>query len=217
MGTPNKTKLAGFTFVEIVVVLAIFAAITATLLFNFRDFTEGVSLQNLTQNIALQISTAQRQSIAGSRYGYLVDFPVTISEWKPSYGVCFTTDSSGCYLNGNYYYTGQNSAGVTAFHMFADNNSQVEEFETDGADNHLDVIEILGGDHISSICINGQTTNTCQNISEVSVVFTRPDTAPRFFIPGNISQVDDVTIQVTSPEGTNRKVIVWGTGQIEVR
>lgn len=207
----------GFTFVEIVVVLAIFAAITATLLFNFRDFTEGISLQNLTQNIALQVSTAQRQALAGSKFGHISGFPV-LSEWKPSYGICFTKNATGCYLGGNHYYTGQNSQGVTAFQTFADNNGQTEEFQVDGVDNHLDTIKITGNDHIFDICINEESgTNTSCNIDQVSAVFTRPESAPKFFIPGNNTVVNDVTIKVSSPEGSIRNVVIWRTGQIEVR
>src|SRR5438045_1959211 len=55
----------GVTFLELIVVISIFAIISTTVLLRFSIFSTSVSLQNLAQDIALKIEQAQNASING--------------------------------------------------------------------------------------------------------------------------------------------------------
>ena len=57
---------AGLTSIELVVVFGIFAALASSILFNYRDFSSNITLQNLAQDVALQIRQAQNRSVSGA-------------------------------------------------------------------------------------------------------------------------------------------------------
>ncbi len=211
-----KTNQKGFTFIEIVVVLGIFAVITSVVLFNFKDFSSGVSLQNLTQQIALQVSSMQRSALAGKQpfalaapgFSTLMSPGQDRSAWVPSYGVCFTTNPNKC----RFSQQGQTGA-VNAFSLFADDYN---DYKFDNIDERLDVIEITGGDYIYEVCVNEQTsTSNC--VDEVIVVFERPNASPKIMYGnGWVSSANDLTVKVRSPEGLQREVVIWKSGQVEV-
>ena len=71
---------AGFTYIELMMVIALFAILSGTVFFNFSDFTDNVSLQNLSQDIALEVKRAQSSSISGKN-------AIAFGSLKPSYGI----------------------------------------------------------------------------------------------------------------------------------
>src|SRR6187551_3624134 len=89
----------GMTFIELVVVIGIFATIAGVVLFNFTGFSTNISLNNLAQDIALRIKNAQSEAISGK---FAAGF---VSPIVPSYGVYFDTTTA---------------AGMTGFKYFAD-------------------------------------------------------------------------------------------------
>jgi prepilin-type N-terminal cleavage/methylation domain-containing protein len=223
--TQNNTKTSllnklsieakkGFTFVEIVVVLGIFAVISSVTLFNFGDFSAGVSLQNLSQQIALQVSSMQRSTLAGKQPFSLssgvvpqVSPPQGEEVWTPSYGLCFTNSSNGCHFSG-YGSDGQ----VTAFSLFADsyNDKKFSVGET------LDDIQISGGDFIYKVCVDEQTgTPSC--VSEAIVVFERPNISPDIRYGNDwVSSASDLTVKIESQQGSQREIVIWKSGHVEV-
>lgn len=217
----DSPSLRGFTFVEIVVVLGIFAAISSVVLFNFKDFSGGVSLQNLSQEIALQISNMQRSSLAGRQPFSLAtgNAPIVIGQnggaWKPSYGICVTSRATGCSLQGAY---GPDDT-VTAFTLFADDlNDKIFS----GLPERLDVIQISGGDYIADVCVDEATlglgNGSCgQQVQQVIIVFERPNVSPEIRYGGSwAGSASDVTIKISDGNGLSREIVVWKSGQIEV-
>jgi len=81
---PAKNRQAGMTYVELIVVLSIFAVMSGVTLFNYTAFEDKVNLQVLTSDIALEIVQAQKDSV----YGRIPVQSVSLG-WKPSYGVHF--------------------------------------------------------------------------------------------------------------------------------
>src|SRR3989338_5082429 len=76
-------RQAGFTFIELVMVLTLFGILSGIVLFNFNSFSSSISLQNFAQDIALQVKQAQSNSISGkASFSFL---PPNV----PSYGVYF--------------------------------------------------------------------------------------------------------------------------------
>ena len=68
----------GMTYVELIVVLSIFSAMTSVVLFNYGEFQAKVDIKNLASDIALKIVEAQKSSLSGK---LPESFPVN---WKPS-------------------------------------------------------------------------------------------------------------------------------------
>ena len=81
-------KNRGFTYVELIVVLSIFAIMTSLVIFNYGAFQAKVDVENYANDIALKIVQAQKDAMSGKQPTDLQQQP-TVSPWKPSYGVFF--------------------------------------------------------------------------------------------------------------------------------
>ena len=87
-------KNSGMTFLEVVVVVGIFSVISAVVLFSYRDFSNSIRLQNLSQEIALQGKRAQTLASQGrrpilSQAQILNEGLLPFSGWVSSYGIAF--------------------------------------------------------------------------------------------------------------------------------
>lgn len=123
----KKVSLSsGFTLIELVVILAIFATMSSILLFNFRGFNKNIERNNLAQDIGLLIRKAQSYGTTSStltagnlmdtntvalRYGLIFDYSGTTNTIESivlykkllggaAAGVGFT-DNSGIVVPGN--------------------------------------------------------------------------------------------------------------------
>jgi prepilin-type N-terminal cleavage/methylation domain-containing protein len=209
----NNTKKArpanakGFTFVEIIVVLGIFAILSSVVLFNFKDFSSGIDLQNLSQQIALQVSSMQRKALSGQSSGPLNISGLGGSRWKPAYGLCFT-DGLGC-----GFATGSDGK---AFVLFADNGNDNEYSDmTSNSSETIDTIQIEGGDRVSNVCVYEGLE--CNSKPWIQVIYTRPNVKPEFLAPfSNSENIEWAKVTVSSPSGDERDVIIWKSGQVEV-
>jgi len=93
----------GMTYVELIVVLSIFAVMSSIVLFNHGKFQAKVDIKNLANDIALKIVEAQKSAMSGK---WNTNAP---SGWKPSYGVYFDLSVPNHFIyfadfdNNNYY------------------------------------------------------------------------------------------------------------------
>src|SRR3989338_9773919 len=78
----------GMTYVELIVVLMIFATISSIVLFNYQEFQTKVDIKNLASDIALKIVEAQKSAISG-KLSAQGDFAP-----KPAYGIYFNLSPS---------------------------------------------------------------------------------------------------------------------------
>lgn len=180
----------GMTYVELIVVLSIFAVMTSVVLFNYRDFQTKVDIKNLASDIALKIVEAQKSSLSGKlpsqSYG---------PDWKPSYGVYFDTTASKQFI------------------YFADLNN-LNGYE---AGETLDTISITKGNSISRIDSYTSAILTQQIVNPLSITFKRPDSRAVFSSNGLLSGFDYVQITITSPDGATKAFIkVYQSGRIQV-
>jgi len=72
------------TYVELIVVLSIFAVLSSVVMFNYGEFQARVDIKNLASDIALKVVEAQKSSLSGL-------LPFAGYTLKPSYGVYFDT------------------------------------------------------------------------------------------------------------------------------
>lgn len=231
-----KNKNIGMTFLELVVVLGIFGAIAATVLFNYGDFSANVKLQNLAQDVALQIKKAQTDAVSGRNP--ISDLSITQSQnlstlipgdWTPSYGVAFTTDSG--------LWTGDGRGFIYYFNSSSDDDGNgfiyrdLWEFESgnysscgDMPDSEcLQEINMTSGDVIDLICFNFTDIppdGSCdgQIGDKVYISFTRPRPNATIIYNNPGEPESNVFIRITSPRsGGHKYVSVWESGFISVK
>jgi len=148
-----KNFNSGFTFIELVIVLSIFAILTGITMFNFTDFNSNVSLRNLVHEVAMQINQAQNEAISG-RY----NSAGFVGDEAPSYGVYFNIATPNQFI----YFADLNKDGIY-------NNSSVFDCGYLGEE-CLNEININTGDTVTGLC----SELSCDSILELNITFTRP-------------------------------------------
>lgn len=209
----------GFTFLELIIVIAIFAMISGVVLYNSRDFSKQVELENTAQEIALAIKEAQTKAVSGS-----INQNITLDQGeKVRYGVMFSNVDSGNELS--------NASNQFAF--FQDFDPATIGYWGGGVcgatDECIDMYEITENVQITSVCVDvkaeelGRGTMDCDlSESGVSIVFERPFPNAIITTPqgGSITSVggrQDVEITIQDKNGAQSKsIIVWSTGQLTV-
>ena len=202
----NNTKTnSGMTFIELIVVIGIFGMIAGVALFNFGGFSSSVTLQNLSNQIALQIKQAQTDSISGKQ-------ALLFGTNRPSYGLVFSASQ-----NFNDLVNYKKIAYV------ADLNNDSEGLLSNcasGAGNEcLNNIEIQSSDIISNVCYydNSWHCSGANSSDELHVFFKRPFPDAMFkFGSFNLTGISRVAIEIQSAKGINKHIVVWKTGQIQV-
>ncbi len=198
----------GMTFMELIVIISLFGIIASVVLFNSRDFSSNISLQNLSQDIALTIKRAQTTSASGG-YNALFVLPN-----KPSYGIYVHPDEQ-------------------SFYYFADLDNSGRLDSVDPAnracgtpmagDECIEKYTISGTDDIKEVCVNTKLSSAgeCSPMKELEVVFKRPnlDAILRYAGTTAVSSglIVDGKIVIQSADETRQKnIIIWATGQISV-
>ncbi len=185
-----KNYKAGMTYVELIVVLGIFAVMSGVVLFNYKGFQAKIDIKNLASDIALKIVEAQKSAINGKLYAG------ASASWKPAYGVYFDL-----------------TADTKSFIYFADfstmNNNLFEGSNCTGE--CLSNISITKGNFISSITAAG-----CSGTTSLSIVFTRPDSSANMKT-NTLCTPTSADIIITSPTAsTNATIKLYPSGRIQV-
>lgn len=179
----------GMTYVELIVVLSIFAVMSAIAMYNYGEFQAKVDIKNLASDIALKIVEAQNSALSGklSTQSFLP---------KPSYGVYFNTANPG----------GDNKS----FFYFADFDNGNDY---DGGAEKLDTISIKKGNYIDKIEIFG--TNCPNNpIPALTIVFRRPDS--KAIISPECTSIFYVEIKIKSPKKATSIIRIYPSGRVQV-
>lgn len=193
MNIKRIKKITGFTLVELMVSLAIFALMTALLVAKYGNFNQGILLNNLAYDIALNIRNAQS-------YGLNVKSAPTASgeyfsnQYNYPYGVHFTSGSNN-------------------FILYADVNSDGKFNQ--GGDVVVSSSTIRKVGTISGLCVGtGGSCNSSASVLDIS--FKRPD--PDAIIKANNSSTvyKYAEVSLNSTDGSAKKIIVRSTGQIAV-
>ncbi len=197
-----KTSVAGFTLVELLVSLSIITVIMTVVLFNYKTFSDNLSLASAGQEVVIAIRQAQT-------YGLNVK-EVTVSGgvFTSAYGVYFDSayDTTHYYLftdtNGNMIYDGGNGCGS--------GNTECVKQET-----------LRNGVKISNIC----DATTCPPVAtarRANITFLRPNPDALVYFTNIASSTvagpsSTGKIVLTSLKNKNLTVIVESTGQILVQ
>lgn len=206
----------GLTLIELMVVISIFLVITSTALFNYGGFNSTVSLQNLTDDIALSIRKAQGFAIGARAVGD--------TGFNNSYGVHFSVNPNSSNLD----------SSIRSFLMFSvpipGKKYIVGTGSCDGKSSSnmcMEFFNIMTADKILKITVIKNSTPTILSLNAyVDIVFTRPD--PRAYIcyrtssNANCENYSNVDIIIsngdTDPTKEKCKMIsVQNTGQISIQ
>ena len=213
------SKNKGLTLVELIVVISIFLIITSVAIFNYGGFNSTVSLQNLTDDIALSIRKAQGFAIGARGVGESFD---------NSYGIHFSVDKNP---------EGSLAGSNKSFLMFSVPTKDTKQYtytsgsnsDVCGDENNKQCIElfsIMTIDEIKNIKTYGSDVNSFEQGS-IDIVFTRPEPKAYFCYRATLlsacdSDISRVEITVSNGEGDQKllktKVIsIQNTGQISIQ
>ena len=208
--TKNKYK-KGFTLVELIVVISIFVMISSIALFNYGKFRSSLSLQNLSDDIALAMRRAQ---------GYAIGVRGAGGGFAAGYGVHFTANPSG-----NSY--GGSSKSFILFADIDDNLKYDHSSDICGSpvsgNECLELLSITSADSISSIYINN--SNIPMPASDtIDISFKRPNPEPTFCYRVNGSgscfrrDISNIEVGISSDGNSsiNKIITIYNTGQISV-
>jgi len=184
----------GMTYVELIVVISIVALLSTVSLFNYSAFQARVDMKNLANDIALTITEAQKNSIAGR-------VPVTglpFAGWRPSHGVYFDISQD------------------KSFSRFTDLN-QDKRYNCPGAE-CTDAINITKGNYISHI--QYVYNNNASDINNpLHITFTRPNSGAEFYIGNNPApnNLDYIIITLSSRDDETTSFIkIFPSGRVQI-
>lgn len=196
-------RQAGMTYVELIVVLGIFALLSTVAIYNYGGFQAKVDIKNLASNIALKVVEAQKSATSG-----LLPQLSYEDDWKPSYGVYFnrvTEDSRKSFI------------------YFADLNS---DFSFDGSSSDctgecLERTVITKNNVIDDLSFVLENSDIDCGANELTIVFKRPGSIPVITtsggeLPSCSFGFSYAQISITSPRGANANIKIYPSGRIQV-
>ncbi len=205
----------GMTYIELIVVLSIFAVMSSVVIFNYGEFQAKVDIKNLANDIALKIVEAQKSSLFG-KFPSLTQQTLTDSSWKPSYGVYININSS----------SGDNKGFV----YFVDLKNPTQNSLYDGTNNSLlctggecvEKITITKGNIISSMDVHylqdlSGITPPPTNIDNATLSFSRPSsTAVIKSTTALLPNIDYIQISITSGKSAQSNIKLYASGRVQI-
>ncbi len=185
----------GFSLIELLVVVGIFAVISGLILANHSRFNSSVLLGSLAYNIALSIREAQVYGLSVKQFS---------DEFQIGYGVHFSGDDS--YV---LFADTPETVGVPPNKVYDGTDSDIQAYSVGRG--HV-IAKFCGENSFEMQCSDGSTPTT---IDHLDIVFFRPE--PDAYIsssePGYYSRA---IVVVASPNQNMRTITVESTGQITV-
>jgi prepilin-type N-terminal cleavage/methylation domain-containing protein len=200
--TLNLKMNRGMTYVELIVVLGIFATMASIAIFNYGDLQDKIEIRNLASDIALKFMEAQKSAIAGKLHSS------ASAGWKPSYGVYMAEKRSGGPDGKTFYY-------------FADLDG-LKDYDPNtvctspSANECVERIQIGKNSFINSISISGDGCDADE--ATLTVTFTRPDLTPTLLSESSDGcNPSQATIVLESSKGKTSSIEIQPSGKIEIK
>ena len=186
-----KSRL-GFTTVEIVVVIAIMAAVSGMVMFSFSGLNEGASLNRSARDLALSIRKAQNFSLTVRQL--LVGSPVPTSTLPPAIGIELTV-------------------GQSSYILYADLGTPIGDYKYNGLSEKIDPsLSLDKNTRIVSL------TTPANSYDKVNIIFTAPEASVVLTDSTGSSIGNSLTITLQAPNtGQTKTVTIRTSGQITLK
>jgi prepilin-type N-terminal cleavage/methylation domain-containing protein len=194
LSTSGRKAQRGFTLLELMIVLGIFAIFTGLLVANYHKFGSNLDVTNLAYSVALSVREAQL-------YGVSVKESAPGSDqFTNRYGIHFTHSSDPATNN--------------TYQIFYDSNNNGQ---WDASDQQITVFTVTNGNSIESICgikPNGGGSDDCNGTLDIT--FLRPNPEARISTNAGAQNYQYATICLVGSSGRRKYVEVDPTGQVSV-
>ncbi len=197
----------GMSYVELIVVLSIFATMSSIVVFNYDIFQAKIDIKNLVSDIAFKIVEAQKSSVSGkfpptAQQSQLSSLG-TISTWKPSYGIYIDL-----------------ATDPKSFTYFTDLD-QGDDYDISTCPGSLECLEkisITKGNIISRLDVFYTSAPTVAvSVSNVTILFKRPNSEAIINSSSGFTfPVSHFQITVTSPKSVSSVIKVYRSGRIQI-
>ncbi len=194
-GRASRRSTTGFSLIEFVVIISIFAIMAGVGLFNFRGFQTDVSLTNLAHDIALTIKRAQSEGTSG------ISDPNSSQLTPIPRGVAFTYNQSGSVFDPEF----------VIFDEIGGNTSGFDQ----SSDSVVDTIRIQSEDYILGIATNADPSIN----GTFSILFQRPFPEVQGFYDNGLplGSAEYAAIVVSNQDQSRKKMIkISRVGEISV-
>lgn len=207
---------AGFTLVELMVVLAIISVITSVVLSSQSTFNKTLVLANTAYDIALTLRSVQTYGLGSRAAG---------STASTGYGLHFERAVSGSQYSFTFFADTFPGPSASNCHGLSRNDPNAPDTKPgdcvyDPARDQKVVAYTLGNRvTVSEFCArNGSWSCAVSNggtLSSLDIVFARPNPEPLITVNSSPSTVYTAAcLKVTSPQGGSHFVSVAASGQI---
>jgi len=200
----------GMTYVELIVVLSIFAVMSSVVMFNYGSFQSSIDIKNLSNDIALKLVQAQKYAIFGKlpplvQQG-LIESITTLDKWKPSYGLYFNMTDNKSFV----YFTDVDQDKVC--------DNTCTSFLADGE--FLEKISINKGNFVSKIEFMDENKVACSpSISELNIVFKRPSSDAIINeepVQSCVMSYVQITLSSSTSTPITSKILIYPSGRIQI-
>lgn len=205
----NKRK-KGFTYIEALVVISIFFILTAITMADYRSFQAKIDIRNLSSDIGLTITEAQRSALSGK---FAPADYTPIANWKPAHGVYFKIETLGENQKRFIYFVDLDNDNICdGCSSFPANPGVGNEV--------VRIIDITKGNYIlgtNGLAVGSNEAGySCGSVNELTIVYTRPDSRPiiKADEPCGGESAGKGGIFIASPSGASSSIVVERTGRI---
>lgn len=183
-----KNYNSGMTLIELLVVLGIFALISGITMFDYNGFRSSVSLQNLSDDVALSIRKAQSYAIGAKS----TTASTSDDAFKKGYGIHFSQNTSNEFVIfsdvSDYKKYNSNSTSDSCGIDINTSNECLEKLR----------INLSSGDKILGFTYGDNNTEVIAENLDITFIRPNPDATFCFY--------DDIGDQCKTPESTSSKV-----------
>ncbi|HTK33376.1 MAG TPA: prepilin-type N-terminal cleavage/methylation domain-containing protein [Candidatus Paceibacterota bacterium] len=197
--------MKGFTLIELIISIAIFAAMTALVIARYGSFNQGTLLTNIAYDMALTIRTAQT-------YGLSVkSADASTDNFNAAYGIDFA---------------GNDTTHFTFFADISNSGSNANRYDGIGSGEAITTYAITQGAKITQICL-ATTIDNCTGSNVLGpndildVTYKRPNPNAIFTVTSNgtpgLNTQPIAFITLTSADNSHSEVVyIRKNGQISV-